>query len=223
VLSVVEKMPAGLEQLYARMIKYIQQLERDSEFCRLVLSTVTLAYRPLRLAELGVLSKLPKEIAGTTRNLRKIVAKCGSFLTIQDDYICLVHQSVKDYLSGKASGTIFPSGSADAHRAIFSRSLQAMSMLRRNIYNLPHPGLPISVIKAPDPLAATRYSCVHWIGHFCDAYSSSHPEVETVRQFLREKFLYWLEALGLMQRMGDAILSITRLESLLKVSFYLTL
>ncbi|RYP09775.1 hypothetical protein DL765_008331 [Monosporascus sp. GIB2] len=142
-----------------------------------------------------------------------------SFLTIRDDRVYLIHQSVKDYLNGKASSTIFPSGPTNVHHAIFSQSLQAMSAtLRRDIYNLHHPGLLIGEIKAPDPdpLAAIRYSCVHWIDHFCDAYNRSCPEVETVGQFLQEKFLYWLEALGLIQHMGDAILSITRLESLLR-------
>ncbi|KAI1357166.1 NACHT domain-containing protein [Xylaria arbuscula] len=223
VLKVVEELPAGLEELYARMIKYIQQLERDSEFCRRILSTVTLAYQPLRLAELGVLSGLPNEITGSTNNIRDIVAMCGSFLTIQGGYVYLIHQSAKDYLSGEASSTVFPSGLTDVHHTIFSRSLQAMSTtLHRNIYNLRHPGLLIGEIKAPDPdpLAAIRYSCVHWISHFCDAYSSSRPEVETIGQFLREKFLYWLEALGLIQHMGDVILSMTRLESLLRVSLH---
>ncbi|RYP82721.1 hypothetical protein DL770_005533 [Monosporascus sp. CRB-9-2] len=227
VLKVVEEIPTDLEELYARMIEYIQQLERDSEFCLLVLATVTLAYRPLRLAELGVLSGLPKEITGITENIKEIVAMCGSFLTIQKDYVYLIHQSAKDYLSGKASSTIFPSGPTKVHHAIFSQSLQSMSTtLRRNIYNLHYPGLPISEIKSPDPdpLTAIRYSCVHWIGHFCDVHSSSRPEdqvgpyqVETVGQFLRKFFLYWLEALGLIQHMGDIILSMTRLESLLRI------
>ncbi|RYP25503.1 hypothetical protein DL767_008366 [Monosporascus sp. MG133] len=80
---------------------------------------------------------------------------CGSFLTIQGGYVYLIHQSVKDYLSGKASSIIFPSGPADVHHAIFSRSLETMSTLRRNIYGLHHLG-PIGEVKTPepDPLAA---------------------------------------------------------------------
>ncbi|RYP02629.1 hypothetical protein DL764_005711 [Monosporascus ibericus] len=227
VLQIVEEVPAGLEKLYARMMNQIQLSKRDSEFCRLVLSAATITYRPLRLAEMAVLSGLPREISSKLESVEKIVAKCGSFLTIQDGYVYLIHQSVKDYLSDQASSIIFPSGSTDVHHAIFSRSLQAMfPTLRRNIYNLRHPGLLIGEIKAPDPdpLAAICYSCVHWIGHFCDVYGSSRPEDQIrphqVEQFLREKFLYWLEALGLIQHMGDAILSMTKLESLLRVSLH---
>ncbi|RYP53937.1 hypothetical protein DL768_001249 [Monosporascus sp. mg162] len=218
-LQVVKEIPTDLYELYNRILNQIWQLQKStSEFCQLVLSVVTLAYRPLHLAELIVLSGLHQKIS--IKKVRKVVEFCGSFLTIQNDHVYLIHQSVKDYLSSKASSTIFPSGPTDVHHAICSRSLQAMSTsLHRNIYNLHPPGLLIGEIKAPDPdpLAAIRYSCVHWIGHFCDAYSNSRPEVETVGHFLREKFLYWLEALGFIQHMGDAILSITRLKSLLKL------
>ena len=226
ILRVVEEVPTGLEELYDRMMSQIQQLKRkDPEFCRLVLSTVVLTYRPLRLAELGALSGLPNEITGSMDSMRAIVALCGSFLTIQDGHVYLIHQSVKDYLSGKASSTIFLSGPTDVHHTIFLRSLETMSTtLQKNIYNLDHHGLLIGEITAPDPdpLAAIRYSCVHWIGHFCDGYSNSGSKVETIGDFFHTKTLYWLEALSLIQRIGDAILSIIRLESLLRVSLHLS-
>ncbi|UNI22807.1 hypothetical protein JDV02_008661 [Purpureocillium takamizusanense] len=60
VLDVLREMPSGLEELYGRMIKQIQQLKRrDPEFCRLVLSAATLAYRPLHMLELAALAGLP--------------------------------------------------------------------------------------------------------------------------------------------------------------------
>jgi hypothetical protein len=54
-LQVVEEIPTGLEDLYNRTIQQIQQRQRkDPEHCRLVLSAAILAYRPLRLVEIGV-------------------------------------------------------------------------------------------------------------------------------------------------------------------------
>ncbi|GAW26224.1 putative NWD1 protein [Rosellinia necatrix] len=216
-LYTVREVPTDLYQLYDRMITQIQQL-RDPDSCWSVLSTATLANRPLHLAELSVLSRLPKIVSPSIEKVRKIVAMCGSFLTVQNDYVYHIHQSAKDYLSDKTSNTIFPSGPIEVHHAIFSQSLEAMLTLRRDIYGLRHPGTLVSDIKAPDPdpLAAIRYSCVHWISHFCDSYSSSYSEVKAVRDFFEGKFLYWLEAMGLVQHMGDAILSITRLETLLR-------
>src|SRR5690606_15762193 len=50
----LEEMPRGLESLYARMMDTIQQLDEENrEHCRSLLSLVTVAYRPLRLAEIG--------------------------------------------------------------------------------------------------------------------------------------------------------------------------
>ncbi|KAJ0136869.1 Uncharacterized protein HZ326_20131 [Fusarium oxysporum f. sp. albedinis] len=227
ILQVVEEVPMGLEELYDRMISQIQRLKRkDPEFCRLILSTVALVYRPPCLAELGVLSGLPNEIAGSTKNMRGIVAMCGSFLTIRDDYVYLIHQSVKDYLVGKeggnANGIIFPSGTSYIHNAIFSRSLQAIGMLRRDIYNLRDSGLLISELKTPDPdpLVAIQYSCVHWIDHFCDALESLEHREDSIRQltddgpvsgFLKERFLYWLESLSLVGKLSSGVLSIRKL------------
>jgi hypothetical protein len=63
VLDVINEAPAGLEELYHRMIKQIQRLDRRKpELCRAVLSVAITAYHPLHLAELGVLSGLPPNI-----------------------------------------------------------------------------------------------------------------------------------------------------------------
>ena len=233
ILDVVEEVPVGLEELYDRMISQIQQLKRrDPEFCQLILSALALAFRPPRLDELGVLSGLPDKVAGNMENMKNIVAMCGSILTIQDGHVYLIHQSVKDYLVGKegdnANDKIFPSGLANVHRAIFSRSLQAMTTLRRDIYNLRHHGRLIDdvVRPDPDPLAAVRYSCIHWVNHLCEGIANSssaqyHFELNDdgkVSHFLKRHFLYWLEASSLLGAMSDAVLSVTKLESLLRVS-----
>ena len=53
VLAVLDEVPKELTPLYDRMMSHILRLERrDPEFCRLMLSTATLAYRPLHWLEL---------------------------------------------------------------------------------------------------------------------------------------------------------------------------
>jgi hypothetical protein len=154
---------------------------------------------------------------------------CGSFLTIQDEYVYLIHQSAKDYLSTRASTAIFPAGPAEVHYSIFSRSLQVMSKtLRRDMYNLRLPRISIKQVKPTslDLLAPSRYSCVYWVNHLfeadssCSHYQSSLRDNGIVYLFLQKKFLYWLEALSLMRSMLDGVLAILKLESLLKVSLH---
>ncbi len=43
----------------------------------------------------------------------------------------------------------------------------------------------------------------------------------TIDVFLKEHFLHWLEALSLLKRMSEGVLSIAKLTGLLKVSYYL--
>jgi hypothetical protein len=86
------------------------------------LSAATLAYRPLYLAELAIVSGLPAEISGDVGYVRDIVALCGSFLTVKDGIVYLIHQSAKDYLGGRAAPAIFPFGPEQVHRGMFARS-----------------------------------------------------------------------------------------------------
>jgi hypothetical protein len=227
VLEVLEEMPAGLQQLYDRMMRQIQQLKRNNpEFCRLVLSTITLVFRPLHLLELCVLSGLPGAISNNLDDITKIIGKCSSFLTIRRDYIYFVHQSAKDYLNSKASDAIFPifpSGRGLLQYNLFSRSVQAMSKtLRQDMYDLRLPGISIKSVQVPshDPLAALRYSCVYWASHFNEAYQSNLTDDGMIYQFLQNYFLYWLEALSLFQEISMGVLTIILLESCILVSYF---
>ncbi|KAK3350317.1 WD40-repeat-containing domain protein [Lasiosphaeria hispida] len=227
VLQIVKKLPPGLNGMYDHMLNKIKEHSLDSEFCERILSLATVAYRPLHLAEIGGLSGLPEQITKSRKNVQKIVAKCGSFLTVRDDQIYLVHQSAKDYLSNQASTLLFPGGAAMVHHDISNRSLRLLSdKLRRDIYGLCAPGFPIDQVRVPDPdpLATVRYSCVYWIDHLYDWQSSDnikHPDVfqdgGIIDDFLRKHYLYWLEALSLCKSVSQGILSITKLESILQV------
>ena len=226
-LQVVEEVPTDLHQLYDRMVNQIQQLtKRNSEVCRLILSVATVAYRPLHLAEIGSLCRLPGQISALMKNVRKVVAMCGAFLTVRDDQVYLIHQSAKDYLSDEARATIFPS-QGKTHHDIFFRSLELMSgILRRDMYCLIAPGFPIDQVQVPgqDPLGTTRYSCVHWVDHLCDSVSGKGTrrdddlqDGDAVYIFLEKQYLYWLEALSLCKSMSEGIVSMAKLEALIQV------
>jgi hypothetical protein len=155
---------------------------------------------------------------------------CGSFLTIRENHVYLIHQSVKCYLVGEGSSAIFTSGFAAAHPTIFSRFLRAMTgTLRCDMYGLRHPGFPIERAKAPnaDPLAPVRYACIYWVDHLKDTLSSNHLSTDEFRDgsgihiFLPSKYLYWLEALGLLRSTSERITSMLNLEGLIQVSFHL--
>jgi hypothetical protein len=158
---------------------------------------------------------------------------CGSFLTIREDNVYIIHQSARDFLSAEASSDIFPCGIGNVHYSIFSRSLQLMSnTLRRDFCSLHARGYPIERVKQPDPdpLAASRYSCIYWVNHLCAWNSHSCADQGNylqdggaVDEFLRKKYLYWLEALSLCKSMSDGIVSMAKLDALLQVIFRLAM
>ena len=228
VLERVQQMPSGLYSMYAQMMRHVNELD-DAADCKRVLLTVVNTYRPLHLSELATLAEL-SDLAVH----QDIVRHCG-LLTIKedDDVVYFVHQSAKDYLiqdpNSDVISKIFPGGYAEGHHTIVSRSLESMTQnLRRDIYNLQHPGCSIDKVEHPDPdpLAPIRYACVYWVDHLCEI-KSNHDEVGlydngTIDVFLRKHFLHWLEALSLIKGISDGVLAIAKLIGLLTVSYYLT-
>ncbi|KAH7124420.1 hypothetical protein EDB81DRAFT_912810, partial [Dactylonectria macrodidyma] len=224
ILDTLKEMPAGLEDLCDQMMEQIQKLgRRNPEMCRSVLSTVTTAYRPLHLEELGHLSGLPPNIQGTNDYVSKIVRMCGSFLAIRDNVVYIIHQSVKDFLSSNTY--LFPSGMRDEHHAIFSRSLEALSkVLQRDIYSLRAPGFPINQVSTPkpDPLASTRYSCIYWVDHLHDSEPAAKirdkdlQDSSAIHDFFQTKYLHWLEALSLLRSMSEGVMAMQKLRGLVR-------
>jgi hypothetical protein len=217
--------PPGLDSLYKRMMEQICESD-NAELCKQILALVLTAYRPISLHESISFIERPDDIPGDIDALREMVGLCGSFLTIRTHTVYLVHQSARDFLLGNASRGIFPRETQGVHRTIFSRSLEILTRtLRRDMYGLRYPGFPIEQVRTPnpDPLAAVRYSCIYWVDHLiesdigvdCSSYIQDGGQVD---DFLRRKYLYWLETLSLLNNISKGVLSMSKLHQLLQVS-----
>ncbi|KNB19003.1 hypothetical protein FOXG_16393 [Fusarium oxysporum f. sp. lycopersici 4287] len=224
-LTKLTSFPAGLDQLYERMMEHIINSD-DAGLCKQILAIVSVVYSPVTLKELISLVESLEEF--DQDELKETIGSCGSFLTLRKGVIYFVHQSAKEYLLDKASNQIVPSGTTDQHHTIFSRSLLVMSRsLRRDMYDLHHPGISIDDVRQPDPnpLASARYSCFYWVDHLSAAVSDRTlmpiddlQDDGTVHQFLSKKYLYWLEALSLLGRIPKGVVAMTKLETLLNGS-----
>ncbi|KAH7016522.1 uncharacterized protein B0I36DRAFT_225148, partial [Microdochium trichocladiopsis] len=217
VLQKVKSFPPGLDALYQAMM--MQTLASEyTESCKQVLAFVATAYRPLSLSELitlvGKSSRMGAEM------LQGIISRCGSFLTIREDKVYFVHQSAKDFLTKSHAVVLFPNGQPSVHSQILENSVKAMSsILKRDIYNLCDPGFPIEKVNppTPDPLSTIRYCCIYWVNHLVDAFTdqvqgSSARSGGIADSFLRNKALYWLEALSLLHGIPDSIVALERLK-----------
>jgi NACHT domain len=220
VSQVLNRIPKGLRPLYGRMINQIQRLDYDyPQLCLLILATATLAYRPLHILEMRLLSGLEEEIPDLD-DFARIINMCCSFLTNRENYVYFIHQSAKDYLTINASGIIFPAGREQIHYDMFSLSLDGLSKtLRQDMYNLQDPGSVVNDVPDldPDQLRSTRYSCLFWVDHLCkvDDQNLDHrkelSDDGAIFAFLREHFLHWLESLSLIHKLPDGVLSIRKL------------
>ncbi|KAH7634864.1 hypothetical protein B0T09DRAFT_276202 [Sordaria sp. MPI-SDFR-AT-0083] len=201
--EMLRKFPSGLDALYARMRENMSRSE-DSDLYKRILAVAAIVRRPVNLQELTTLVAVPDVICGDLESLEEIIGLCAS---------------------QEAFKWIFPAGKEDVNYTIFLRSLDAMSkILRRNIHGLRAPGFPSDKVQVPDPdpLATVRYSCAYWVDHLCDSISDTNTNRNDLLQdngvvytFLKTKYLYWLEALSLLQAMPAGVVAIRKLESLL--------
>ncbi|CAG8041265.1 unnamed protein product [Penicillium salamii] len=225
--------PAGLNLLYERMMKHIQDLEdaEDAELCKRILAVVAIVFRPITLEELPALVEIPDHVSRKNQHLADLIADCGSFLSLRGRTVSLVHQSATDFLLRDELTkrfSVFPQGIKAKHQEICLRSLQAISeTLRRDIYNIKYSGFPIERVREPnpDPLAIAQYSCVYWVDHLID-YDIPHndrilQEGGAVDSFLRQKYLHWIEALSLLRSLSNGIAAIVKLDRLLQVSCHI--
>ncbi|KND93793.1 Vegetative incompatibility protein HET-E-1 [Tolypocladium ophioglossoides CBS 100239] len=170
----IRDMPSGLAAIYDHMMKRIENsMEIDPQDCKRVLVGATLAFRPLSLSELAILTGMPLDITATAVDL------CDSFLITRDETVLLFHQSGKDYLQENFASRLQPAGAAQGHAEIGRRSIEAMSsVLKRNIYELDYDS-ELKDMSTPclDPLAPISYACVFWADHLC-CLNGQSPEYE---------------------------------------------
>ena len=212
-MAVLESVPVGLDEFYQRML---QQVLASRDRYRQILAAACITYRPVSLDELRCLVIEVKTFSD--EQLEEVIAECGSFLTLQDGVVYFVHQSAQDFLTGKAEGDIFPSGIQDQHRLLFQRSLHALMTLRRDMYSLRYPGALVNEVSrpTPDPLSELRYSCLYWIDHL--GMIKGHrkqSEDEAIDSFIRQRFLYWLEALSLQDNMSQGVKAVQKLKHII--------
>jgi hypothetical protein len=229
--SVLKDLPPGLEPLYGRMMDQIlHQGDATVEFCKEILRSAAVAYRPLRLQELIATANLPDEILDSVQSLNYLVQRCGSFLTIRDGTIYFIHQSAKDYLVTGNGRKIFCTGIAEEHSKIVHRSLEILSKsLRKDMCDLKDPGAPINEARkrfSKSPLLRFEYAWSYWVYHLSDhvADSSSTKAKRSflsdggqVHKFLQMHLLHWFEALSLSGRLTDGVLMAQQLRSIVDV------
>ena len=223
ILKVLKQMPKTLENLYKGMMTRLLSSE-DAELLRQILATVTAVYRPLNIPELATLTDLPEELITSPDQLTKLMQGYCDFLVLRNGTIQFVHASAQEYVLSQGSEQIFPQGINGIHEDLFQRSISAMSAkLKRGMCNIKQPETHIeqaskeSLVPTPDLL----YPLLHWSQHFCAIDYETNLWLnarQTLQNFLKNYYIYWLEAMSLTKHITQAITMIdTLFESLSSV------
>lgn len=215
VKDLLERPPQGLNELYERMMQRVKHSISANLYVG-ILSFVFTAYRPITFSELVSIKDLPRSEA----MVPKMIMECGGFLTSRDGVIYLVHQSAKDFLA-KQQDILFPSGLTRHHLGLFDTCLNSLDVLRMDMYDQVYPGVSVHEARRcrpePDPLPGLSYSSEFWAHHLRDAQPIRAQEISNynkAHQFIAHKFLFWLEALSLLDSLPAAMGTLQILKDL---------
>lgn len=204
VRNVLNAVPKGLNGLYQRMLTAALD-SADSKLCRQILPLACIVSQPLTIAELRCI--VPELVGLSGPEVTEVVGNCGAFLRLQgsetnEASLIFIHESAREFLAETAREAVFSKGIVYEHRVVFTQTLNNIKTSRRNIYNLPHPGIGLDEITPPrpDPISNLRYSCLYWLDHarylHCEGeWLQSDDEVLVA--FIMNDLLRWLEVVAL--------------------------
>lgn len=210
-----------LKQMSANLSEPSDEPQLYQEFRMIVGAIVTLA-EPISIQSLAaVLNVRPAMIERRLRSLHSVL----QIPTDPETPIRAFHLSFSEFLlSEKLRDQPFGVDGPATHRMLLTKCLELLSGpkgLRENICDLKYPGQPrqeiVSTVIKEHLLPAFQYACRYWVHHLQHSMIQIHDGHE-VCLFLQRHFLHWLEALSLMNKIGEIIGYVVALQSLVSVS-----
>ncbi|OJD11510.1 hypothetical protein AJ78_07735 [Emergomyces pasteurianus Ep9510] len=140
----------------------------------------------------------------------------------QNTPVRLLHLSFRDFLIDpvKRGKSPFFLDEMNQHKRIVVRCLELLSrpgILKTNICDLKGPGTLRAEIDSTTIdiclLSEVKYACRHWVYHL-EHSGNRIRDGDQVDTFLKNQFIHWLEALGLMGGISEAIPMIASLLNL---------
>jgi hypothetical protein len=185
-----------------------------------ILGSVVGLLSPLSVDSLSKLLHVPKmDVDQTLEDLYAI-------LDIPEDPTCplrIHHPSFRDFLlDQERCGANFWVDEEKVHQKLLESCIRIMAaLLKQDICGAGAPGMLAADMERsrveqslPPEL---QYACLYWIQHL--QKSGAQPsDNDQVHQFLQEHLLHWLEALGWMGKVSEAVHAIASLDLLIAVS-----
>ena len=213
-LKAIQELPPGLYPFYRRIFDQLRHGESVIvRRCLRLLKVMMLAYRPLDIMEIrSVTGFFDGEVA-----VEALVDRCASFIKIRGTHFEFVHQSARDYLTGKDVQSLLDSCDKYGHDDITLSCVSYLqSRLKVNLVDLPRAdSTRESVEELKDEgkstvLASIGYAATFWVQHLKLAehiprIRGTLCEPGEISQLLRTKLLEWLECLSLLDQLPGAV------------------
>ncbi|KIW25442.1 uncharacterized protein PV07_08615 [Cladophialophora immunda] len=218
-----------LQQLSAE-VSWSRDAELLYEEFRVIIGSIVVLAEPLSIASLTDLLK-DSHYDFSQQGIWQRLRPLHSVLRVPDDFfgpVRTLHLSFSEFLlSDEIRHEPFRVDGPATHRMLLMKCLQLLSGsngLRENLCDLEYPGQlrqevdRATVNKCLSP--ALQYACRYWVYHVRHGMDRTHKDEvhDKVYKFLRQYFLYWLEALSLMDRIAEVIEYVSDLQSLISVS-----
>ncbi|KAF2150889.1 WD40 repeat-like protein, partial [Myriangium duriaei CBS 260.36] len=188
-----------------------------------VIGTIMSAFEPVSILSISEIHRIGQH------DIVLILESLHSVLDVPNDSwkpIRPFHLSLHDYLvSPLQRDKWFWIDESNAHKILASRCIELLSSptaLRRDLCDVESPGtlrsdVNSSVVGQKIP-AYVAYACRFWIPHLQKSGRSIHHN-DKVHQFLVTNFLFWVEALCWLGSIGDGLIMLQTLLSLVHKDF----
>lgn len=216
-----------VDRLYDDILKaYFMNIPKfDQEIAVSVLHIVLCAEEPIRVSDIVELLNEPDRPTIGIEDAMNTILSLHSVLYILDDRVYSYHKSFADFIFEPTRfftqelARITCSSPAVQARLAMS-CFRRMNSLCFNICNLPSSfmddcdieDLPARVIdKIPSSL---RYACRHWAAHLSKIPTATRTTKDNItivlQTWLDERLLFWMEAMNLLQLMGECYPALMR-------------
>jgi WD40 repeat protein len=214
--DVLNKVPQGMNQIYARILTNMAKLGPGTEIAKAILTWSICASRPLSLCE--VQHALTLDIRQTVSNLEKSIPLiCGQLVFVDhNSRVQVIHQTARDFLLQQKLDPKFAINRQESHTRIAFTCLKFLSgdwfkgqrRQRQKAATRLIPGL--SDLTNPEnsvqEAAFADYACHFFSDHLYRSSSANPDSLECLWSFLNRNVLSWIEYIA---RTGD-LSSLTR-------------
>jgi len=214
-----------LDGIYTTLLQHSVLGKRGYQECeqlagrfRQVVGSIVVMFNTMPARNLALLLQIPfKMVSRTLDSLRSVLNVPEN----ESQPVRLFHLSFRDFLQDpqRCSNPRFLIDEKERHTSLFRKCMEHISQLQENMCDLWGPGVLITEIpndtiqKSIPP--HIQYACRYWLEHW--RLGNPVKDIKTIRQFLVQHFLHWLEGLGLIGEVSSGAQMIIALEKILSV------